>query len=158
MKRKALRIFVFLIAVAILALPMSAVSAIKPEEITLTGQHMPGIGGTAKMLTAGESSNTLVKLKDAPDTWSGGITGIGYFSGNWLFDSAGPKTMVGYWTFEEVTITNVGTGDLRIGTNGGDLWIESGSGELKGVTGRGTATTVVPMVMYNYEIVLQYHS
>jgi hypothetical protein len=157
LNRKALVFFVILIAVAILALPMSAVSAIKPEEITLTGQHMPGIGGTVKILDAGESENTLVKLKDAPDTWIGGITGIAYFSGNWLFDATGPKTMVGYWVFEEVTISNVGTGDLRIGVNGGELWIESGSGELKGVTGSGTVTTVVPMALYNYEVVLQYH-
>ena len=120
MNRKVFCFFTILLVVAILALPMSAVSAIKPEEITLIGQHMPGIGGTVKILSAGESDNTLIKLKDAPDTWVGGITGIAYFSGNWLFDSAGPKAMVGYWIFEEVTIPGVGTGGLRIGANGGE--------------------------------------
>lgn len=155
MKKKKLSILVIFLSVAMLALPMSAVSATKPEKITLTGTHNPG-AGTVRVILAGESGNLLMKLKDCEDTWTGGISGVATFSGSWLFDGLVPKTVVGYWIFEEVTILGR-TGGLRIGANGDEVWIESGSGELKGVNGRGTTTTVVPMVSYNYEIELQYH-
>ena len=54
-----------------------------------------------------------------------------------------------YWTFDEVTLEGVGTGGLRIGCGkGGDIWIESGSGELSSIRGRGTALPGLELTVY----------
>jgi hypothetical protein len=164
MKRKFL---VIVLAVAILALPLSATYAKKPVTMTLNAIHFVDEGtGDVKHVEAG-SGNVLVKIKDSGDDWTGDIMGRASYSGSWLITPSGDFVITSQWIFEEVTILGVGTGGLKLGgISAGNfvsgatksiVRIESGSGELSGVTGRGTATPLIPMAVYAITLEIQYH-
>jgi hypothetical protein len=154
-KRKVLVIAVALMAVAMLALPISVVSATKPTTMTLSGKIY--VLGTGSIFPAGESGNVLLKFRDVPVLWTGDIAGSGVYNGNWL-DKGGDLVLdvgVGTHVLEDVTIDGVGTGDLTIGQN--HVWnyfIKSGSGDLSSIRGKGTITMVNP-VTYDYELEIQ---
>jgi hypothetical protein len=153
--RKIIVISVALMAIAMLALSVSPAYATKPETMTLTGRKIPTGIGDFNHFPAGESGNSQIKMKDCLDTWVGGIKGTGHYYGSWLVKPSGEVNMIGYWIFEGATVAGVGTGDLRIGQNGLNLWIESGSGDLSSIRGRGTATLTLPYYILNWEIVIQ---
>jgi len=154
-KRKVLVIAVALMVVAMLALPISLVSATKPTTMTLSGTI--SVLGTGSIFLAGESGNVLLKFRDVPVLWTGDIAGSGVYNGNWL-DKGGDMILdvgVGTHALEDVTIDSVGTGDLTIGQN--HVWnyfIKSGSGDLSSIRGKGTITMVNP-VTYDYELEIQ---
>ena len=154
-KRKVLVIAVALMAVAMIALPISVVSATKPTTMTLSGKIY--VLGTGSIFPAGESGNVLLKFRDVPVLWTGDIAGSGVYNGNWL-DKGGDLVLdvgVGTHVLEDVTIDGVGTGDLTIGQN--HVWnyfIKSGSGDLSSIRGKGTITMVNP-VTYDYELEIQ---
>ena len=156
-KRKVLVIAVALMAVAMLALPISVVSATKPTTMTLSGTIYILGEGTGSIFVAGESGNNLLKFRDVPVLWTGDIAGSGVYNGNWL-DKGGDLVLdvgVGTHVLEDVTIDGVGTGDLTIGQN--HVWnyfIKSGSGDLSSIRGKGTITMVNP-VTYDYELEIQ---
>jgi hypothetical protein len=155
MNRKVLVIAVALMAVAMIALPISVVSATKPTTMTLSGKIY--VLGTGSIFPAGESGNVLLKFRDVPVLWTGDIAGSGVYNGNWL-DKGGDLVLdvgVGTHVLEDVTIDGVGTGDLTIGQN--HVWnyfIKSGSGDLSSIRGKGTITMVNP-VTYDYELEIQ---
>ena len=155
MNRKFLLIAVACLALAMLALPISVVSATKPTTMTLSGTI--NVLGTGIILPAGESSNVLLKFRDVPVVWTGDIAGSGVYNGNWL-DKGGDLVLdvgVGTHVLEDVTIDGVGSGDLTIGQN--HVWnyfIKSGSGDLSSIRGKGTITMVNP-VTYDYELEIQ---
>ena len=157
-KRKVLVIAVALMAVAMLALPISVVSATKPTTMTLSGTIYILGEGTGSIFVAGESGNNLLKFRDVPVLWTGDIAGSGVYNANWL-DKGGDMVVdvaVGTHVLEDVTIDGVGTGDLSIGHNhfGWDYFIKSGTGDLSSIRGKGTLTMVNP-VEYDYELEVQ---
>ena len=151
------KLLVIALAVAMLALPMSAVSATKPETMTLTGTYYVLGMGDSYMVEAGESGITLWRWRNMPMLWTGDISGSGVNNGNSLI-MEGPFADVGVGTFflEDVTIDDVGTGDLTIGTYGDGLQglIKSGSDDLRSIRGKGTFTPV-DMFEFDYTFEVQ---
>jgi len=158
MNKKALGVFVSLLVVAMLALPMSAAFAEKPTiELTLTGKYwmMDPDPDHMKMFPAGNSGNTMFKLRDFVSVWTEDIAGSGVYNGNWVSKPDHTGAFAGCFILEDVTIDGIdGTGDLRIGALGSDFWIESGSGAFRSIRGKGT-TTRVSMIEYDYELEIQ---
>jgi hypothetical protein len=146
MNKKA-GVFIVLLVVATLALPLSFVSASKPETKTLTGTFVtPYDPSKVTIITAGDSGNGAWKFRDAPVIWSGDISGSGVYNGNWL-TKGGPLASggeivltTGTYVLTGVTIDGIGTGDLTLGQNGGHLFVKSGSGDLSSIRGTGTIT------------------
>lgn len=164
MNGKVLVVAVALMAVAMLAVPMSVAYATKPETRTLTGTFyiLVGQGGSTKTIMAGESDNVLLKHKDIPVLWTGDIAGSGVYSGEWLV-KGGPiiqggelKVAIGHYVLEDAVVDGIGVGDLSIGHNkyGLDYLIKSGTGDLSSIRGKGTITPI-DFITYDYEIVIQ---
>ena len=166
------KVLVIAIALAMLALPLSAVSATKPETITLTGTLTLLGDVTIRDVYAGKKPvqpfayNYLAKSTDGGGAFTGGIEGIGLYSGSALYHRSAKFLYVGSWVFEEVTVAgrtgslrlaSKSTGDFVIGEIQTELWIESGTGELSSIRGRGTATPDGPWysLVSNYEIEIQ---
>lgn len=122
--RKILVIAAALIALAMFALPISAVSATKPTEMDCTLVYL--LGGTMTPLkeVTGNSEITSYAI-DAPNSQilSGSITGIASYSGIWvvhgpLFMPGTHVTKNGIYTFATATVTDgvtTATGELVIG-------------------------------------------
>jgi len=151
MNRKLLVVFVALMAVVMLATP---VFAEKPNTLTLTGTLFILGQGDGDEIYAGESDNHLLKLRNSPDLWTGDISGSGIADGNWLIKGGSLAVAVGTYYLEDVTVAGVGTGDLTLGYRGLDLWVKSGSDDLRSIRGRGTVTPVT-FIKYTYELVIQ---
>ena len=161
------KLLVIAVAVAMLALPMSAVSATKPITLTLTGTFTvfpDPQGADMKIIEAGESGVTLMKIRELEVMWSGDITGSGHYDANWLIESGSmlADKSVGTHFLEDAAIYdidtdyNVGTGDLAIGHNhdGFDYTIKSGSDDFRSIRGKGMSWPI-DMLNYGYEIVVQ---
>ena len=154
--KKVLGIVIALAAV-VLALPISAAYAEKPTiELTLSGKYwmMDANPDHMKVFTTGNSGNTMFKFRGFVSVWTGDIAGSGVYNGNWVSKSPFEGTYTGCFILEDVTIAGVGSGDLRIGALGFDLRIESGSGDLRSIRGKGT-TTMVSMIEWDYELEIQ---
>ena len=147
MKKKILGVAFAFVFLAMLTVP---VFAEKPTlTYTLTASSVPTGPGYMDIVFAGKSGNSIYILKDWLCVFSGDIEGVGYYTGTVLDKSGVMFNSVGYWTFDEVTLEGVGTGGLRIGCGkGGDIWIESGSGELSSIRGRGTALPGLELTVY----------
>ena len=147
MKKKILGVAFAFVFLAMLTVP---VFAEKPTlTYTLTASSVPTGPGYMDIVFAGESGNSIFILKDWLCVFTGDITGVGYFTGIVLDKSGAPMfNALGYWTFDEVTLEGVGTGGLRIGCRNTDIWIESGSGELSSIRGRGTAMGGLQFTVY----------
>ena len=131
-----------IIAVLVAAMLATPVFAERPTlTYNLHASHKPTGPGVIDVFSAGESGNSFLTMKDWQDLFSGDITGIAYYTGIVLTKANGESHFIGYWTFDVVTLEGVGTGGLRIGVGHGNLWIESGSGELSSIRGTGTGTT-----------------
>ena len=162
MNKKILGVFISLLAVAMLAVPMSVAYATKPETRTLTGTYyILGMGDGFEVF-AGESDNVLLKLRNVPCLWTGDIAGFGIYKGEWLV-KGGPIVQggelvvaIGHYVLEDAVVDGIGVGDLSIGHNkyGLDYLIKSGSGDLRSIRGKGTITPI-DFVTYDYEIVIQ---
>ena len=162
MNKKILGVFVSLLAVVMLALPMSVAYATKPETKTLTGTYyILGVGDGGPIF-AGESDNVLLKLRNVPCLWTGDISGSGIYNGNWLV-KGGPLAeggelvrAIGHYVLEDAMVDGIGVGDLSIGHNmeGLDYFIKSGTGDLSSIRGKGTITPI-DFVTYDYEIVIK---
>jgi hypothetical protein len=169
MNKKVLVIAVTLMVVAMLALLVSTVYAIKPETMTLSGSTYVIGSGTQRSFDAGESGSELIKFKDLPVVFTGDIiagdlgtlTPGGVCDTNWLVkEPLVDWVFTGTFTLQDATIAGIGTGDLKIGMLFKDgmsaaRWtIESGTGDLSSIRGRGTALQV-GMYKYNYEFEVQ---
>jgi hypothetical protein len=159
MNKKVLVIVVALMAVAMLALPISVVSATKPTTMTLSGTIYILGEGTGKIFVAGESGNNLLKFRDVPVLWTGDIAGSGVYNANWLDKVSGDMVVdvaVGTHVLEDAMVDGIGVGDLSIGHNkdGFEYFIKSGTGYLSSIRGKGTLTMVNP-VTYDYELEVQ---
>jgi len=170
MNKKVLVIAVVLMAVAILALPISVVSATKPLTMTLTGIYYMVGGGSMKVFDAGQSGNLIFKIKDLGCVWTGDITAGdigtwpdptvppvlgGVYNGYWLVRPTGEGAFPGRFILEDVTIAGVGTGDLTLGSKQEKLWIESGTGDLSSIRGKGTQTEIAGIVVLGYTLEVQ---
>jgi len=156
MNKKFFGVFVSIFVVVMLALPMSAVYATKPEPIPLTGTKT--LTGDAVIRDIFAGTNLIELAKNGGGDWTGDIEGHALYSGLALYKPNGEFMWVGRWVFEEATIDGR-TGGLRIGsmtkgnylTGEGEtkLWIESGTGELSSIRGKGTE---VPAPPYDFTV------
>ncbi len=158
MEKKIISISLVLMIVAALSFTISTVSATKSETVTLTGKiFVLGLGNTIES-DPGNSGNEIVKIRDMPVMWTGDITSKGFLFGNRLDigDDEIIDVLVGTHVLKNALVDGVGTGDLTIGVHneGNDLFIKSGSGDLRSIRVTGTATQISPNA-YNYEIVIQ---
>lgn len=161
MKKKAVVFIGFLMAAAMLALPISAVSATKPEEITFFGYPL---GDTSVWEQKGKSDNWVATWTDNPWRFSatGVITATGVYNGHWTAHGVtGPweaRSVTGMGVFEVAVSRWMGvaaTGSLVIGATVGEhaSWtILHGVINGKAVHGGGTSDPV-PNVdfVYQYE-------
>ena len=157
MNKKILVIIGSLLVVAMLALPMSAAFAEKPTiELTLTGKYwmMDPDPEHMQMFPAGNSGNTMFKFRGFVSDWTGDIAGSGVYNANWVIKPDGTGAFAGRFILEDVTIDGIGTGNLRIGALESDFWIESGSGDLRSIRGKGT-NSMVSMIEWDYELIVQ---
>jgi hypothetical protein len=164
---------VALMAVAMLMLPLSAVSAKKPEPNTmpLEGNFYILIGlSPAREFPAGESGHRIYKWRDLPAVIDGDIvagelktpiptsTPGGYWDGNWVIYNVGTGdqvvSTVGVCVFEDAEIDGIGTGDLKIFAKDETLRIISGTGDFKGLKGTGTFDKVSAWI-YSYTLEVQ---
>lgn len=148
------------IILAMLTISIYAVSATQPVTKTLTGTFTMGFNPEAiKYFDAGESGNTLTKIRGFPVVWEGDIAGSGYYYANMLskLDNILSDVSVGTHYLEDVTITGIGVGDIAIGHNQGglDYFIKSGSGDLSSIRGKGTITPLGFLGPYSYEFEVQ---
>ncbi len=153
-------VLVIIAALMVMAIMVTPVFAEKPVTMTLTGTMVVLGIGDGTTVVAGESDNRLIKLRNTPCLWTGGISGSGFSNGNWLV-KGGPITSggeianaVGGVYLEDVTVAGVGSGDLTLGYSGLDYWIESGSDDLRSIRGTGTFT-IVSAIKYNYVFVIK---
>ncbi len=152
-------VLVIVSALIVMAISGTPVFAEKPVEMTLTGTFFIVGMGDNYLVAAGESDNYLIKIRNAPTIWTGDIAGSGTTDGNWVV-KGGPlgrgelANTVGRYYLPDVTVAGIGTGDLFLGYSELEYWIESGSGDLRSIRGKGTATQV-NFVTYNYELVIQ---
>jgi hypothetical protein len=169
-KRKVLVIAVALMAVAMLAVPMFSAHATKPVTMTLTGIYYIVGGGSMEVIEAGQSGNVLFKIKDLGCVWTGDITAGslgtwpdptvppvpgGVYNGQWLVKPTGEGAFPGRLILEDVTIAGIGTGDLTLGAKQDKLWIESGTGDLSSIRGKGTQTEIAGIVVLGYTLEVQ---
>jgi len=166
MNRKVLVIAVVLMAVAMLALPMSVVFADKPIEMVLTGTFY--MNDPEHEFWSFPAHNFQVKCRDFASIWYGEIEGSGVYHSNWLINPKGGKwdgdvktgagAFPGYFDLEDVTISDdvtgfVGTGDIRIQPG---LTIAGGSGDLRSISGKGYSWPLNPPAMdwwgYYFEV------
>jgi hypothetical protein len=156
MVKKLLGFVLSFLFLAMLVMPIFAVSAKKPVTLTLTGTMISTGFGDSYTVEAGISGNTLWKIRNMPVLWTGDISGSGFFHENMLVKE-GPVCDVGAGThFLEDVTTPVGTGDLIIGCNKDTLqyFIKSGSDDLRSIRGKGTITPI-SMFEYEYEFEIQ---
>lgn len=162
------------------ALSTSAAYATKPEPTTstLTGTFWAFLGlapfPPSRDFPAGESGHDIYKWRDVPLVAEGGIVAGsvtwnpppspptvvsgGYVDSNWvLYNAETPDeevSTVGIMVLEDATVTDIGTGDLRIFAKDGTLRIISGTGDLKGIKGTGIFDYLTP-ISYSYELMVQ---
>jgi len=154
------KVLVIALALAMLALPMSAVLAknnLKFIDVAGTLTITPTAITVPK--PAGESGNVVLVVTGNTATWSGGIDGVADASGHFLAHNAG--TPDAYTTARNIhTFTNAEVdgkqGGLTIISVGSSLahgqWrIVSGTGELAGIHGQGTWSTIALPFLYEYE-------
>ena len=163
MNKKILGVFISLLVVAVLALPMSLAFAEKPTiTMTLSGTYYMVGGGSMKVMDAGQSCVVLIKIKDLDCVWTGDITAGslgpppvpgGVYNGQWSVRSTGEGVAPGRFILEDVTIAGR-SGDLTIGAKNDILWIESGTGELSSIRGKGT-NTFISEIVWGYEFEVQ---
>lgn len=158
MKKKVVAIFLALITVATLSLAISTVSATEPETMTLTGKvFVLGLGNSIES-DPGNSGNEIVKIRDVPVRWTGDITATGFLCANRLDlgDDEIIDVFAGAHFLKDALVVGVGTGDLAIGVHldGNDLFIKSGSDDLRSIRGTGTSVQLNAYT-YSYEIVIQ---
>jgi hypothetical protein len=175
-KRKVLVIVVALMAVAMLALPISAVSATKPTEIVdcSFATNIAAITVTPIKGPLGTVPIYIFELTgDDCQIWTGDISGTASYSARWVFHGElyAPDTFIthtGYYIFEDATVT-VGditaTGGLVIKAAGNKAHIagawrvissdlEDESGEPVSLHGQGE---FLEAGIFTYDVVGQLH-
>lgn len=169
MKRKVLGFFVSLLAVAILALPMSVVSATKPQEIVFYQIAFSGTGTTVSDY-AGESDNYFMAFTGTQSKfywdWNGmSLTnemGEGNFIGIWILHGFTPplsyESRNGYGTTTiEVTDWGEGgeTGTIVIRASSGKWHIISGTIGGRNVHGGGIER-FLGVTFPDFNIIMEY--
>ena len=160
MKTVKKKILVIALALAMLAMPIASVFAIKPVTMTITGKYymMDPDPEHMQVFVRGNSDNTMLKFRDFVSVFDGDITGSGVYHADWKISPSHP-TFIGFFDLEDVTIDIegefTGTGDLRIGTFGEEDWIiESGSGDFRSIRGTGITWSSSP-IEWNYILEVQ---
>jgi hypothetical protein len=147
-------IAVFLLAVAMLTLPMSMACAKNNLKfIDVSGQTIIYGGGDLVFTPAGDSGNAILVVSGNSVEWTGGIAGTGSADGHFLLHDYGtPDT----W----MTMTNVHTLDAEFGGKSGTLtimsnhgfWtIISGTGGFANCHGQGKIWAIMAPVLWGYE-------
>jgi hypothetical protein len=148
MNRKVLVIAVALMAVAMIALPISAVSATKPMPVSGTFTMFPGV---ISENNAGNSDNSIWTFEDLPVIFDGGIIGTGSYDGRWVVHNYDDPLALwvnskGHYEIEATVDGKSGTLYIEAGSNSGHpttlkpaKWrIIGGTGELANLHGQGT--------------------
>jgi len=148
---KKVLVIVLALAAAMLALPISVVSATKP--IPVEGTFFPTGIPSIEMRQAGNSDNIIFDVS-GPQTWTGSIVGSGSGEGRWVVHKAsdpdsGHATTRNVLTLDVVFDGKAGT--LTIIGDQGNWRIISGTGELANLRGQGTTFVIVDMLLMGYE-------
>lgn len=161
MNRKVLGFFVTLVAIVMLALPMSTVSAAKPEKfVSVTFYGYPGGGYNIETQSAG--NNIIMTWTDTEwvycwDPFALETMAVGEYNGHWIIHSrTGAVNARGVF---EMEVTNWGageTGNLVVLGIGDKLKIINGTIGGKKVHGAGTSEELVFMAFYKYEFTIHF--
>jgi hypothetical protein len=145
MSKKVLGVVVSLLVVAMLALPMSAVFATKPSQISGTMTMIDPMSHVS-MRPLGNSGNQIWTFTDAPQVFTGGIEGTGFYNGKWVvYKPFTPdmklRTAIGVYSLD-VEVAGV-SGELTIGVpKSMKLIIIGGTGGLENLHGTGMLVMV----------------
>lgn len=145
LERKILAAVAALMALAILAVPISAVYATKPTPVA--GELFPTPGSTYVMRPAGDSDNLFVEIS-GPHVWTGSFEGTSWSEGRWNVHRVGTpeRWMVICVTFTLDVEYDGLTGTLTIKMDRGNWRIISGTGDLANLRGQGTTYTIDPSI------------
>jgi hypothetical protein len=162
MNKKILVFAVALMAVVMVTLPVSLVSATKPMPVSFSITIIPS-GPPSAIKMAGKSDNGIT-TPESNIILTGGISGTGTYSGRWVIHNSGDPenvfvTSKGRYEIEATVDDNSGTLIIEAcARSGGDkpaLWrIVGSTGDLAGLHGQGTFTAVD---FFNYNYVGQVH-
>lgn len=155
MNKKIFVIAVALMAVAMLAVPISAVYATKPMPVE--GTFFPAGLGTIVTSQPGNSDNLLFNISDAPQTWTGSFDGSAVAQVLWNVHKSSDEDAPGFhltgrsaFTLDVVYDGKEGT--LTIKGAQGHWRIISGTGDLANLRGQGTIYGINPDIMlFGYE-------
>jgi hypothetical protein len=157
MNKKALGIFVCLLVVAMLALPISAGFATKPETIEGTFTMLPTGPPPfpeASVRPCGKSDMAILTWTELAMNVEGDMEGTGVYSGRWIcvWENDMPAEVragIGEYTLD-VEIGEL-SGQLTIGINKGNMAIIGGTGDLANLHGTGSVSAAGPTV-YAYSM------
>jgi hypothetical protein len=167
MNKKALGVLIGLLTVSMFAFPVCSVLATKDiHELKgslrfFSGASTPSGSIYARAFYAGESGSAIIKWTDYPIVCQGDIEAGsmhfdgskwvmddqgGVYNGNWVLkflsnpDKDSSSRATGIIKLEDVEVKDVGTGDLTLSLVNGKLVIVKGTGDLKGLQGKGELT------------------
>jgi hypothetical protein len=172
------KILVLALAVTMLALPLSAVSAAKPEKFfDVTFYGYPGVlfGGeaTSELYGVGKSANSFLIWSD-PTDWCycedyipiGGDPPVfftpvddfatGFYTGKWILHGS-HINVHGIYDMEITDWMGTGkTGNLVVLGGGNKLTVIGGTIDGQTVHGHGTSTEIIFMALYEYTFTLHF--
>jgi hypothetical protein len=155
MNKKMFGVFVSLFVVAMLALPMSAVYAIKP--MLVQGTFFPAGMGTIVTSQPGNSDNLVYEISDAPQTWTGSFAGSAVTQIHWNIikesdEDAPGHHLSGKSVFTLDVVYDGKEGTLTIKGDHSNWRIISGTGELANLRGEGKITVInMDLLIFGYE-------
>ena len=149
-------IAVALMAVAMLAVLISAVSATKPMPVS--GTFFPTGDPGLSPRFAGKSANNFLSIIDGTQMWTGSFAGPAVSNGLWIIHKAGDPEAPGYHltavqnTFELDVVYDGKEGTLLLKGAVGNWRIISGTIELTNLRGQGKISVInVDMMIFGYE-------
>jgi hypothetical protein len=161
MKKKVL---VVALALAMLALPMSAVSATKPDKFVEVGGEVLAMGPPSmEIMPAGKSDNLIMDVL-VTHMWEGGISGTGTVEVQWIMHNSDDPENTWVNVLGLITLTGEvaglpGTVTIKfssVSNTKGHWRIIGGTGELANVQGQGTLTPISQMLI-EYEGVVHFN-
>jgi hypothetical protein len=155
------KVLVLALAMVMLALPMSAVSASKPIHVEGTIELISAVPMDVR--ASGNSDNLIITM-GITEQWYGSIEGVSepfeaiWVTHNWVDPMGGPDTWFNVhekFTFDTVTILGRSgslTMELNIQGATGHWVILSGTGELAGLHGKGTGSLLTLPYSYSGQV------
>jgi hypothetical protein len=150
------KVLVLALAVAMLALPLSAVSATKPMPVA--GQFFPTAEPGLSPSFAGKSANNFLTITEGYQMWTGSFEGTANSHALWIIHKAGDPEAPGWHitvaraVFELDIVFDGKEGTLTLKAESGNWRIMSGTGELANLRGQGKLTVInAELMMFGYE-------